>query len=331
MPQSDLTIFIGGLDSSTTNAELLKYFGCFGVIRSCEVQCWKNNRTKCRGFALIEIADFTTYENILLTPHRLNGRPIEVKRMISDKSELEEHTQDLNDRKVFVSNLPKKLTDTELAAYFSKYGQVELAYIIKHHKDNKSKGFGFVLYRHKNEKQKVTELAEKDGFVIDGKMIVCSSYKAKRNKADESSISESFHDFDRKVPGGSDPLPETSGDSQNPEHQLRHKNYSLGRIETPDHNLKLNVQKSARINNAFFDSIGSTQVDNMINDFISPQQIYRHKQARSSNRPQLGVRLAHADAAQFQYNYNQAFNQTSHNRLQVFTAGVTNPAGYLKC
>lgn len=191
--RSDLMIFIGGLESRTSNRDLLQYFGSFGVVRFCEVQCWKNNPAKCRGFAIMDVADFTTYENILLTPHRLNGRQIEVKKLIHDKKELREQTNEIHERKIFVSSLPKKLTDIELSDYFSQFGPVELAYIIKHHRDGKSKGFGFVCFCDKTSKQKALALAQACSLQINGKNIVCSSYSSKmqsKEKKEHHSIAE---------------------------------------------------------------------------------------------------------------------------------------------
>lgn len=180
--KSDLMIFVGGLESKTTNQDLLEYFGCFGVIRFCEAQCWRNNPAKCRGFAIIDVGDYPTFENILMTPHRLNGRQIEVKKLIHDKKELREQTNETHERKIFVSCLPKKLNDIELSDYFSQFGPVELAYIIKHHRDGKSKGFGFVCFYDKTSKQKALAMAQGGGIHINGKTIVCSSYSAKLEK-----------------------------------------------------------------------------------------------------------------------------------------------------
>lgn len=177
--KSDIMIFVGGLESNTTNRELLHYFGSFGAIRFCEVQTWKNNPSKCRGFAIMDVADYTTFENILLTPHRLNGRQIEVKKLINNKKELDEQTCDIQERKIFVSSLPKKLTDDELYEYFSQFGPVELAYIIKHHKDAKSKGFGFVCFCNKTTKQNALIMAQSGNLQINGKNIICSNYSLK--------------------------------------------------------------------------------------------------------------------------------------------------------
>ena len=185
--KSSLMIFVGGLESKTTNHDLLQYFGQFGIIRGCEVQCWKNNPTKCRGFALIDIADYPTYEIILQSQHRIFNRPIECKKLIQDKEELNGHNQLMLDRKVFVSGLSKKVDDFTLSDYFSQFGSIEIAYIIKHHKDNKSKGFGFILFYEKESKENALKIAAINGLEIEGKKFHCTSYTSKHSEKEGNS------------------------------------------------------------------------------------------------------------------------------------------------
>lgn len=311
--RSELMIFVGGLESTITNSELLAYFGSFGVIRFCEVQCWKNNPVKCRGFALLDVADLTTYENILLTPHRLNGRAIEVNKMILNKEELEEHTQDLNDRKIFVSNLPKKLTDVDLAQFFSQYGEIELAYIIKHHKDNKSKGFGFILYYRKEDKAAAIDIADNDGLFINGKRITCQTYVAKCKKLTDSNNSESFspdNEFHHMASDESYPLPPKSSQTCTSQRIIKKKQYSLCHVETPEQYLKLNVRKRQQVN-TYHSSMVSTQLGDfnqgptqfnwgcgggirrpLLHGLSSPSASFRHSDQPNCNRTSSKVEQA---------------------------------------
>ena len=171
-----LSIFVGGLASTVTNEELFQYFSKFGIIESCEVQVWKNNPEKCRGFAIVKVSDDLTYNNILGSIHRLSGRPIECKKMIKDREALNEYNSDLMERKLFVSGLAKSVDDLMLWDFFSQFGPLEMAYIIKHHKDLKSKGFGFVCFCRREDKEKV--LKENCWTILD-KPIFCTNYSAK--------------------------------------------------------------------------------------------------------------------------------------------------------
>lgn len=53
------------------------------------------------------------------------------------------------DRKLFVRGLPWETSDESLHAAFLKYGEVEEAAIARDRKTGKSKGYGFVTYKHK--------------------------------------------------------------------------------------------------------------------------------------------------------------------------------------
>lgn len=169
-------IFVGGLANSVTNQDLYNYFAPFGRIAKCEVQTWRNNPLKCRGFATVDAYDEETFNKILSCSHKLGGRVIECKRMIIDKTELDNHSKDQLQRKVFVSGLSKKVDDEQFRAFFSQYGQISMAYVVKHHKDKKSKGFGFICFDNKSDRDALLEQPE---ILMDGKRIVCSEYSTK--------------------------------------------------------------------------------------------------------------------------------------------------------
>lgn len=153
--QASFSIFVGGLSNVVTNQDLNNYFSQFGPISNCEVQTWKNNPTKCRGFAIITAGDAKTYEAILAGSHRLGERLIECKKMITDRNELDVHSKDLMQKKIFVSGLSKKVEDEQFKAFFSRYGKISMAYVVKHHKDKKSKGFGFISFENKEDRDRL--------------------------------------------------------------------------------------------------------------------------------------------------------------------------------
>jgi RNA recognition motif-containing protein len=169
-------IFVGGLSNTVTNHDLLTYFRKFGDLLTCEAQMWKNNPSKCRGFAKIAVRDRGTFEAILGAQHKMGGRVIECKKMIEDKEELETFSKDQLERKIFVSGLSKKVDDNELLRFFSQFGAVKMAYVVKHHKDQKSKGFGYVCFDRKEDKDKVLSLKYID---FQGKNIHLSEYSTK--------------------------------------------------------------------------------------------------------------------------------------------------------
>lgn len=189
----EYSVFVGGLANNVTNTDLFNYFSIFGNIKSCDVQMWKNNPIKCRGFAIVTAADLKTYELIINAQHKLGGRNIECKEHIKDRSQLNDYSKNEVNKKVFVSGLSKKVTDEDFKAYFSQFGAVKIAYVVKHHKDQKSKGFGFVIFDSKSDRIRALQL---DGHMICGKKVCCNEYSTKANLKKKDIISQevSYHE-----------------------------------------------------------------------------------------------------------------------------------------
>jgi RNA recognition motif-containing protein len=72
-------------------------------------------------------------------------------------------------KKLFVGALPKNLEDQKLREYFSDFGEVDKAYVVKDFKTGKTRGFGFVVFKNEEDIQKVLNLEGK--LNIDGKQI----------------------------------------------------------------------------------------------------------------------------------------------------------------
>lgn len=176
MNEQDFSIFVGGLSNSVTSDCLNDYFRQFGEILSCEAQMWKTNPNKCRGFAILQAENKETYDRILKSNHILTGRVIECKKMIHDKRELEDFSKDQIERKIFVSGLPKSVDDIILTKFFSQFGEVKMAYVVKHHKDQKSKGFGYVCYTSKEVKEQVLRMKMVE---FNGKVVNLTEYSTK--------------------------------------------------------------------------------------------------------------------------------------------------------
>jgi len=96
---------------------------------------------------------------------------------------LAKYSKDLLSRKIFVSGLPSYVTSARLEEFFNeKIGKVEIAYVIKHRKSKKSRGFGFVVFEEKEDREKVLTSGE---FTINSRVIKCTAYQSKDVKKKE--------------------------------------------------------------------------------------------------------------------------------------------------
>lgn len=175
-------IFIGGLPSNTTKESLLEYFSQFGEITKCSPQFWNKKASqskisKCKGFGMITCKTKETYEKILDQKlHEFQDRKIECKEKLR-KTKLAKYSENLVKRKVFISGLPSYISSEKLEEILTEeIGELEIAYVIKHRKSKKSRGFGFVVFKDKEDKEK---LLEKGYFIIKDRKVSCTAYEQK--------------------------------------------------------------------------------------------------------------------------------------------------------
>ena len=187
-------IFVGGLPSCTENEDLIQFFSKYGELQACEVQRWRSKRRGCRGFALVWVKDQQTYDVILSSHHWFRGRLIECKRAFRTKEEAKKYDQSLHERKLFVKGLPSSVTTLELKSFFSVFGEVEIAYVVKSQKKQKSKGFGYVCFVKQEDCHK---LLNKQEIVYKEKVLKCYPYlnraQIKESGSEESQEIENSH------------------------------------------------------------------------------------------------------------------------------------------
>lgn len=204
----DLTIFVGGLPSKCTSKDLQSYFQKFGKIISCEPQTWKKGGKKCRGFALVHCANRQTQKKILSKKkHLFNGRNIECKKWFSSKEKLDQYSKELKRRKLFVGGLPPKWKSKDLENFFSRFGALDIAYVITNPKTGRSKGFGYIVFERLADRNKVVKMKD---FKTGGKLLSVSEYtdkdtakekkkKARRVKLRQSSKTFEVKDLEKRV------------------------------------------------------------------------------------------------------------------------------------
>ena len=74
------------------------------------------------------------------------GRKI-VCREFFEGDQKEAFVKELNQRRVYIRNVPLIFSDYDISAFFSRFGPVNKAYAIRDHQGN-SKGFGYVCFDH---------------------------------------------------------------------------------------------------------------------------------------------------------------------------------------
>ena len=84
-------------------------------------------------------------------------------------------------KKLFVGSLSWNTNDAELAAAFSRFGDITEAKVITNRETGRSRGFGFVTFE--DETAAETAMSEMNGSELDGRSITVNEAKEKRRES----------------------------------------------------------------------------------------------------------------------------------------------------
>lgn len=133
-PFQEGKLFLGGLDSATTQETILEYCSRWGKV--LEVVVMEN-----RGFGFVTFEEPASAQRFLEAHHHeIDAKQIEAKAAVPRRfggcSQLT--------KKMFVGGTGE-VSDDEFRHHFVKYGEIEDAAIVR--KDGISRGFGFVTFK----------------------------------------------------------------------------------------------------------------------------------------------------------------------------------------
>lgn len=132
-------LFISSLSEKVSNRELSEHFSQFGVVKRCHISKHPNCNNK--GFAHIEMKDYSVIPLILNANHYIQGQKIKVAQFQQDR-------WTYKTRKVLLKQIPHWLKANQLKKVFEKYGQVEKV----------SKEHNFILYKWSQDARKVMKM-----------------------------------------------------------------------------------------------------------------------------------------------------------------------------
>lgn len=141
--------YVGSLPGNINEDTLFPIFASYGKITDLKIIKEKKSN-KCAGFGFITFQVKTDQqaqrlEAMLEESHSLDGRAIKVQRHLSGRS-LENHIKGHQKKRVYVSNLPKNLSDEELSDFFSQFGEIESAYRVKIQSEDRLTNYGYVTF-----------------------------------------------------------------------------------------------------------------------------------------------------------------------------------------
>lgn len=138
-------LFIGGLTIETTEIQVEEHFSKFGFV--FDILIIRNRATGVsKGYGFISCNNVKTYQRIVNTEHVINGRAIDCHDSFKKSDDPEKFKENAN-KKIFVGGISLETTDDDLHSYFSRFGVVRQAYVIKDPVSRRSKKFGFAIMK----------------------------------------------------------------------------------------------------------------------------------------------------------------------------------------
>lgn len=147
-------IFISSLPSNCTNEDLIKFLEPYGDYIDLEYTPKKG--TLNNNVANVTILDNDHYNSLMSKNlHFINGCKIELRRYVCGKNLIEVEKR-IQNKRLYVKNLPHEATDDEVRELFSNFGEVELFYSCRFKRlENTPTNYGFVTFKDKKDAQTV--------------------------------------------------------------------------------------------------------------------------------------------------------------------------------
>ncbi|KAF9589887.1 hypothetical protein IFM89_029250 [Coptis chinensis] len=138
-------VFIKNLDPEIDNKNLHDSFSTFGKVLSCNVATDLNGHSK--GYGYVQFEQEEAAQNVIKGLDGMLMNDIEISVGLFVRKQ-ERHRADGSekDTNLYVKNFSETLTDEDLKKFFSAYGTITHAYVMKDVNSGKSKGFGFVKF-----------------------------------------------------------------------------------------------------------------------------------------------------------------------------------------
>lgn len=139
-------IVVRCIPKSVSRAEVLKYFQSF-----CETATFSFEKAEAKDgssgrMGTVYLAHSKDVERLLQVKHFIAGSMLDCEASTFD-APMSSGGSNLKLRRIFLRNIKRPIDDQVLTNFFSKFGQIESAYIVKSNKNGLSRGFGYITFQ----------------------------------------------------------------------------------------------------------------------------------------------------------------------------------------
>lgn len=138
-------LYIGSIPGNFTENEVLAHFQQFSALASFTLITSNFRPSSAAHFGYLRVPQ----EDIPIIrsyQHFFGSQKIVCEEYLGDES-TSNMRNSLRRRRIFVRNVKKNLSDQDLQTTFSRFGEVESAFVIKDHLTGKSRSFGYVTFK----------------------------------------------------------------------------------------------------------------------------------------------------------------------------------------
>lgn len=136
-------LFVGGLLHTTDDARLKEYYSTWGVVEAAVVVKNESGNSRCFGFVTFSDPG-AAIAACKEKPHEIDGKVVDAKPAVS------KYQSGSNDptpvKKLFVGGVNRNVDESQLSEYFSSFGPVVEAIIMRDRETGTSRGFGFITF-----------------------------------------------------------------------------------------------------------------------------------------------------------------------------------------
>lgn len=141
--------YIGSLPQQVEDLVLYEYFSQFGTVRKVDT-IRESSRNLCRGYAFLTLELYGSEEEFLNLQHCYRGQPMYVSKKLQG-GQLRQHKEASKNKRIYISiKNSRPIYDQEIINYFSQFGVIETAFLIKAKTGSQiiKKQFGYVHFQH---------------------------------------------------------------------------------------------------------------------------------------------------------------------------------------
>jgi RNA recognition motif-containing protein len=166
-------VFVGSIPGHLTQEEIQLYFRQF--VPSAVFKLHRKQK-RSSGFGFLQNLTPAEQEVIISVEHSLHGRKLKCDPYLKGDT-LQQAQNSLNLRRIFIRGLPKATTEEEIREFFSKFGDIESLYQVKHPVNGKICPFGFLTY---DTEQSAKNVLEMKSFEFQSSSIICEPFQKYR-------------------------------------------------------------------------------------------------------------------------------------------------------